>query len=123
MTALLDWEDALVGDPLFDVAMVSTFHPPRRLAAFMAGYGLTAPSRDEQRLIAAYFLRVALSKTVHRSVSASRIGLDGHRRICASIAVSKTSNAVAVTLMRIVVTGATGFLGSYLVADLVRTRP
>lgn len=66
VTALLDWEDALVGDPLFDVAMWSTFHPPRRLVDFLAGYGLSSPSREDEQLIAAYFLRIALSKTVHR---------------------------------------------------------
>jgi aminoglycoside phosphotransferase (APT) family kinase protein len=84
VTALLDWEDALVGDPLFDVAMWSTFHPPRRLPGFMAGYGLEKPADDEQRLIAAYFLRIALSKTVHRF----RFGIadrpgrtPGHQRI------------------------------------------
>jgi aminoglycoside phosphotransferase (APT) family kinase protein len=66
VAALLDWEDALVGDPLFDVAMWSTFHPPRRLADFLAGYGLSSPSREDEQLIAAYFLRIALSKTVHR---------------------------------------------------------
>ena len=66
VTALIDWEDALVGDPLFDIAMWSTFHPPRRLAPFLSGYGLSNPTREEQQLIALYFLRIALSKTVHR---------------------------------------------------------
>ena len=66
VVTLLDWEDALVGDPLFEVAMVSTFQPPRRMGAFLAGYGLSQPSLDEARLIALYYLRIALSKTVHR---------------------------------------------------------
>ena len=66
VSALIDWEDALVGDPLFDIAMWSTFHPPRRLAPFLSGYGLSSPTREEQQLIALYFLRIALSKTVHR---------------------------------------------------------
>ena len=66
VTLLLDWEDALVGDPLFDVAMVSSFQPARRMASFLSGYGLETPSREEQVLIALYFLRIALSKTVHR---------------------------------------------------------
>jgi aminoglycoside phosphotransferase (APT) family kinase protein len=66
VTALLDWEDALVGDPLFDIAMVSSFHPERRLPAFLQGYGLAQPNPDERRLVALYFLRIALSKTVHR---------------------------------------------------------
>lgn len=66
VTSFLDWEDALAGDPLFDVAMFSSFQPPRRLPAFMVGYGLNNPSLLESRLIALYFLRIALSKTVHR---------------------------------------------------------
>jgi aminoglycoside phosphotransferase (APT) family kinase protein len=67
VTCILDWEDAMAGDPLFDVAMFSTFQPARRMPAFLAGYGLADPSGDEQRLLALYFLRIALSKTVHRS--------------------------------------------------------
>ena len=66
VTALIDWEDALVGDPLFDVAMWSTFHPPRRMPSFLSGYGLSNPTREERQLIALYFLRIALSKAVHR---------------------------------------------------------
>ena len=67
VTALLDWEDALIGDPLFDAAMWSTFHPPRRMPDFLAGYGLASPTREEERLIALYFLRIALSKSIHRA--------------------------------------------------------
>ena len=66
ITALLDWEDVLVGDPLFEVAMVATFQPERRMPAFLAGYGLAEPDTSEQLLTALYFLRIALSKTVHR---------------------------------------------------------
>ena len=66
LTAFLDWEDALAGDPLFDVAMFSTFQPPRRMPPFMAGYGFGQLPVAEARLIALYFLRIALSKTVHR---------------------------------------------------------
>ena len=61
---LVDWEDALLGDPLFDVAFWATFHPERRWPAFFDAYfgaGWT-PSRR----FWLYFLRVALSKTVHR---------------------------------------------------------
>ncbi len=67
ITCILDWEDALAGDPLFDVAMFSTFQPARRMSDFLAGYRLANPSQDEQRLLALYFLRIALAKTVHRS--------------------------------------------------------
>jgi aminoglycoside phosphotransferase (APT) family kinase protein len=67
VTCILDWEDALAGDPLFDVAMFSTFQPARRMPAFFAGYGLANPDKEERRLLALYFLRIALSKTVHRA--------------------------------------------------------
>lgn len=63
---VLDWEDALVGDPLFDLAMTLTFQPPRRHAAILAGYGLPQPNREEERLLAFYYLRIGLSKSVHR---------------------------------------------------------
>lgn len=83
LTTILDWEDAMVGDPLFDIALASSFHPARRFPALMQGYGLS-PSVTEKRLIALYFLRIALSKTVHRR----RFGIvdlpsrmPGHHRI------------------------------------------
>ena len=66
VVSLLDWEDSLVGDPLFDVAMAATFQPPRRSPPLMDGYGLGAASVEERRLLAFYFLRISLSKTVHR---------------------------------------------------------
>lgn len=67
ITALIDWEDCLAGDPVFDIAFWATFHPARRHAAFLEGY------RSERALPAdfavrfwLYFLRVALAKTVLR---------------------------------------------------------
>jgi hypothetical protein len=36
------------------------------LPQLMRGYGLDETDRDEQRLRALYFLRIALAKTVHR---------------------------------------------------------
>lgn len=66
VVGLIDWEDALIGDPAFDVAMWCSFHPPRRYAPFLKGYGRIA-SDDRFRLrLALSFLRIALSKTVHR---------------------------------------------------------
>jgi aminoglycoside phosphotransferase (APT) family kinase protein len=65
--AMLDWEDALVGDPLFDLASLCTFHPERRHAAILAGYGeKLAPRGEAWERFWLYFLRVALAKTVHR---------------------------------------------------------
>jgi hypothetical protein len=72
ITALIDWEDALSGDPVFDVAFWATFHPERRHQAFLEGYqSVRALSVDFGLRFWVYFLRVALAKTVLRH----RLGL------------------------------------------------
>lgn len=77
VTALIDWEDCLSGDPAFDVAFWATFHPDRRHAAFLDGYrsARDVPA-DFERRFWLYYLRVALSKTVlrHRLGLADRPG-------------------------------------------------
>jgi hypothetical protein len=77
ITALIDWEDCLSGDPAFDVAFWATFHPDRRHAAFLDGYRRerSLPGDFELRFWL-YYLRVALSKTVlrHRLGVADRPG-------------------------------------------------
>jgi Ser/Thr protein kinase RdoA (MazF antagonist) len=67
IVGLLDWEDCLSGDPVFDIAFWATFHPERRHASFLDGYRheRALPDDFEPRFWL-YFLRVALSKTVHR---------------------------------------------------------
>src|SRR5262249_47268553 len=67
ITALLDWEDCLSGDPLFDIAFWATFHPDARHESFFEGYRSerSLPADFELRFWL-YYLRVALSKTVHR---------------------------------------------------------
>ena len=68
ITAVVDWEDALAGDPLFDVASWATFHPERRHAAFLEGYSRARPLPSGWRhRFWLYFLRIALAKTVHRA--------------------------------------------------------
>jgi hypothetical protein len=67
VSALIDWEDCLAGDPAFDVAFWATFHPDRRLDAILGGYGSEAESPgDFLRRFWLYYLRIALSKTVLR---------------------------------------------------------
>ena len=61
---LVDWEDALLGDPLFDLAFWATFHPERRWPGFFEAY-FGAPWRPNAAFWL-YFLRIALSKTWHR---------------------------------------------------------
>lgn len=60
----IDWEDAVLGDPTFDVAFWATFHPERRWSAFFGAYYEPGWKPDARFWL--YFLRVALSKTVHR---------------------------------------------------------
>ena len=67
LRAVVDWEDALLGDPLFDLASLCTFHPERRHDAIRAAYGAAIePGGDGWIRFWLYFLRIALAKTVHR---------------------------------------------------------
>jgi aminoglycoside phosphotransferase (APT) family kinase protein len=67
LQGVLDWEDALLGDPLFDLASLCTFHPERRHEAIFAGYGVTLERGSAAwRRFWLYFLRIAVAKTVHR---------------------------------------------------------
>lgn len=73
ITALIDWEDCLSGDPIFDVAFWATFHPDRRHAAFLDGYRSVAQLPDDfEARFWLYYLRIALSKTVLRH----RLGIE-----------------------------------------------
>jgi aminoglycoside phosphotransferase (APT) family kinase protein len=90
ITALVDWEDALAGDGLYDLAFLATFHPERRWDVLLASYDTEMLRRPEARaLFWLYFLRVAVAKTVHRH----RYGytdvagrLPGHLRIRRALA-------------------------------------
>lgn len=67
ITAIIDWEDALCGDPVFDIAYWGTFVRDEMRAQFLEGYESVEnlPADFEYRYWL-YYLRVALSKTVHR---------------------------------------------------------
>jgi hygromycin-B 4-O-kinase len=67
VAGVIDWEDAMVGDPLFELASMCTFHPERRHAAILEGHGTTlAAGSPALGRFWLYFLRIALAKTVHR---------------------------------------------------------
>lgn len=67
ITALIDWEDCMAGDPIFDIAYWGTFFRDHFRAQFLEGYCHNAqlPNDFELRYWL-YYLRVSLSKTVHR---------------------------------------------------------
>jgi aminoglycoside phosphotransferase (APT) family kinase protein len=67
ITAILDWEDSLCGDPIFDVAYWGTFVRDEMRDEFLRGYmTLEILPGDFERRYWLYYLRVAISKTVHR---------------------------------------------------------
>jgi len=64
---LVDWEDALVGEPLFELASCACFHPERRWASLFEGYlGAPALPAPDRRRFWLYVLRIALARTVVR---------------------------------------------------------
>jgi aminoglycoside phosphotransferase (APT) family kinase protein len=67
ITAIIDWEDCLCGDPVFDLAYWGTFCRDRLREPFLRGYRRRRrlPDDFEERYWL-YYLRIALSKTVHR---------------------------------------------------------
>jgi aminoglycoside phosphotransferase (APT) family kinase protein len=67
ITAIIDWEDALAGDPVFEIAYWGTFVRDEMRARFVEGYETVEKlPADFERRYWLYYLRVALSKTVHR---------------------------------------------------------
>jgi hypothetical protein len=67
ITAVIDWEDCLCGDPVFDIAFWATFHPVERHGYFLDGYRMEKElPADFGRRFWLYFLRIGLSKTVLR---------------------------------------------------------
>jgi len=69
ITSLIDWEDAISGDPIFDIAYYATgcFGHDSWSNAFLEGYTsvVTLPEDHEKRFWA-YYLRVAVVKAIVR---------------------------------------------------------
>lgn len=67
LTDLIDWEDALIGDPVFELAGWCCFtgHPEEEWAAFLDGYheGTERPA-SFQRAFWLYYTRIALARLV-----------------------------------------------------------
>ena len=65
ITAIIDWEDSLIGDPVYDISLWATFHPDQNHEAFMRGY-FGESTRYFSMKFWLYYLRISLAKTVHR---------------------------------------------------------
>lgn len=67
ITALIDWEDCMGGDPIFDLAYWGTFFRDHYRSQVLEGYcqEKLLPKDFEIRYWL-YYLRISLSKTVHR---------------------------------------------------------
>lgn len=75
ITAIIDWEDALAGDPIYDIAYWGTgsFGHDAWLTAFLKGYtSVCLLPKDFIIRYWIYYLRIVLAKTVARD----RFGLD-----------------------------------------------
>jgi aminoglycoside phosphotransferase (APT) family kinase protein len=67
IAALVDWEDSMSGDPVFEIAFWGTFFRDCMLEHFLAGYtSVSSLPVDFAYRYWLYYLRIALSKTVHR---------------------------------------------------------
>lgn len=68
ITALIDWEDCLSGDPVFDIASWGTFiGNAERRESFLEGYrSVRELPEDFEPRYWLYYLRVILAKTLHR---------------------------------------------------------
>lgn len=67
LKSVIDWEDAVLGDPIFELAGLATFHPESRHSAFLdAYYAGRARLSDFETRFWTYYLRISLAKAVHR---------------------------------------------------------
>ena len=65
ITHLIDWEDALGGDPIFDLAFWATFHPELdHKHLIQAYYHQVVKPADFDYRFWVYYLRIAVSKAV-----------------------------------------------------------
>ncbi len=67
VSAVIDWEDALAGDPVYDIAAWATFYREAIYSEFLEGYSsVRSVGSNFDVKFWLYYLRVALAKTAHR---------------------------------------------------------
>ena len=64
VSAIIDWEDACLGDPVFDIAMFASFFRMHEfLKDFVSGYGrCTVEDHQFMRRLWSYYLRIVIAK-------------------------------------------------------------
>ena len=71
--AILDWEDTIIGDPIWEIAFVNTFlfeeKQQKYFQSFCKGLGMDSKVLQSSYLFWFYFLRIMLVKVATRSVS------------------------------------------------------
>lgn len=93
ITALIDWEDSICGDPIFDIAFWGTFCRDEMREEFLRGYqSVSQLPADFEHRYWLYYLRTAISKTVHRHIFAAK---DRPGRPPASLRIQKALSKLA----------------------------
>ena len=74
LTGIIDWEDAIMGDPQWELAFIDTFMVGKSsdkgfFEAFCEGYGIDIKSLHMQPKYWMYYLRVAMIKAISRSLT------------------------------------------------------
>lgn len=64
LSGIIDWEDSVFGDPIFDLANLATFHPEKRHKYFIDSY--PNKPKDFHNRFWFYFLRISIAKAIHR---------------------------------------------------------
>jgi thiamine kinase-like enzyme len=70
VVGIFDWEDAIFGDPLWEIAFIHTFlfreEDKEKFEAFCEGYGVEINELTQNIGYWKYYLRIALLKTINR---------------------------------------------------------
>lgn len=70
ITGILDWEDAIVGDPLWEIAFIHTFlfrkEDEEKFNNFCKGYGISSKNLFTNPVYWLYYLRISLLKIISR---------------------------------------------------------
>lgn len=63
----IDWNDVIIGDPIYDLANLCSFYMPEKFGLIWDTYfHKSKKSKDFERRFWLYYLRIVLARTVHR---------------------------------------------------------